>query len=165
MIAETDSFRNVGPFKYYSMNQIPNFVLASPILLISCCGIHHYLAAFSFSHPRKGTGYLQTDILDFVLHWLFLVSVSLVVMHVQVSTRFIASQCPPLYWFSAFKLQTHPRLIFWYFVGYFVVGTVLFTNFYPWTWPFQRDLSRKLEPSNERINECSLFKVTKKWSS
>lgn len=54
----------------------------------------------------------------------------------QVSTRFL-SACPPLYWYAA-RLDGSPavgvrRAVWAFFLGYTVLGVLLFPNFYPWT--------------------------------
>jgi len=120
---------NVGPFNYYTFQQLPNFILASPALFLSVTGIYDYVKGWG----REGSVYHSAAIAPHVLHWLFVVLVCFVVLHIQVSTRFIASQCAPFYWFAASKLPVYPRAIVCYFLGYYVLGAVLFTNFYPWT--------------------------------
>ena len=78
-------------------------------------------------------------LLAFVLHLLFLALTGLLIMHVQVSTRFLFSQSPLLYWFIA-DVFSNPRTnpivraaLFLYHAVFIVVGTALFTNFLPWT--------------------------------
>jgi len=96
--------------------------------------------------------------LPFVCHWLALVAVGLLVMHVQVVTRFVCA-CPALYWYMAAlwlrgggesassfgpSASSWLQSILWllpgvrvlllaYCVGYTLTGTLLFTNFYNWT--------------------------------
>eukprot|EP00976_Prorocentrum_cordatum_P117412 1196304-Prorocentrum_minimum.AAC.10 len=81
-------------------------------------------------------GYFRADVLVYVFQWAAMVLVATFVMNVQVATRFLASGCPPLYWYAAHLCHTQPfagRAIWAYFLGYLVVGTMLFVNFYPWT--------------------------------
>ncbi|XP_031498828.1 uncharacterized protein LOC116263285 [Nymphaea colorata] len=76
-------------------------------------------------------------VLPFVLHLAFLVAVAFFVMHVQVATRFLSSS-PPIYWFvshlsvSGASLRWS-RFIWVYFTSYILLGSLLFSNFYPFT--------------------------------
>ncbi|GJP62318.1 hypothetical protein CLOP_g19398, partial [Closterium sp. NIES-67] len=101
------------------------------------------------------TGFYSAAALPFLLQLLFTTAVATLVMHVQVATRFLSSS-PPLYWFLAHLLttattkQSQPgRLSLvkgsqrWGFfisrawigasLGYAMIGSLLFINFYPFT--------------------------------
>ncbi|CAG9566190.1 unnamed protein product [Danaus chrysippus] len=125
----------------------------------------------------------------YIVHVLFLSIFCLVFVHIQVTTRLLASASPVLYWICSSKINVGPtptsdqntinehfrrigigkripshhlsianlegvdnmyskwktfivsrkmpdfqsRFIQCYFLGYLVIGTVLFSNFYPWT--------------------------------
>ncbi|CAL9148506.1 uncharacterized protein LOC103991056 [Musa acuminata AAA Group] len=78
-------------------------------------------------------------LLPFILHLAFMTFTSLFVMHVQVSTRFLSAS-PPLYWFASHLLiSTNTTSIRWgylicvYFASYVLLGSLLFSNFYPFT--------------------------------
>lgn len=89
----------------------------------------------SLEKPR----YLSTFIVPCTLHLLFMAATAFFVMHVQVSTRFL-SACPPLYWFASHLLispGTGKRwgyMIWTYSTAYILLGSLLFSNFYPFTW-------------------------------
>lgn len=77
-------------------------------------------------------------IVPVVLHLAFLTATAFFVMYVQVSTRFLSAS-PPLYWFASY-LMVFPgigkRLGYWiwtYSTAYIVLGSLLFSNFYPFT--------------------------------
>ncbi|KAJ6805440.1 GPI mannosyltransferase 2 isoform X1 [Iris pallida] len=96
-------------------------------------------------NPRRGVtydlsqGYHSVFVLPFVLHLAFMTFTAFFVMHVQVSTRFLSAS-PPIYWFASYLLVspslTSRRisyLICVYFIAYILLGTLLFSNFYPFT--------------------------------
>ena len=140
-----DRYWNVGLFRYYQVHQIPNFILASPTLILCCSGIAIF--AYSWWSPRqRWSSYYVPEAIPFVLHWAFLTATSFAILHIQVVTRFM-SATPPLYWFMAALVlsQKGPRSTLWFHqpllsfsvvafsLAYLVVGSVLHTNFYPWT--------------------------------
>ena len=58
----------------------------------------------------------------------------------QVSTRFLSAS-PPIYWFASYTMLSPDRnlakwgyLISAYFIAYILLGSLLFANFYPFTW-------------------------------
>ncbi|CAI5461302.1 unnamed protein product [Closterium sp. Yama58-4] len=100
-------------------------------------------------------GFFSAAALPFLLQLLFMTAVATLVMHVQVATRFLSSS-PPLYWFLAHLLTSantkysksaRPSSEYadqrWELfmvrawigasVGYAVIGSLLFINFYPFT--------------------------------
>lgn len=182
----------VGFLRYFQLKQLPNFLLASPILCLAICTVVHYVklrpeiflslgfhASFG-TDPRSSADYLsekssinvQRDhtvrhrkqkimkddpvavpvendslnkpgyssfiVLPFVLHLGFMAATAFFVMHVQVATRFLSAN-PPLYWFAS-CLMLSPAigmrwgyLIWAYSVAYILLGSLLFSNFYPFT--------------------------------
>lgn len=82
--------------------------------------------------------YLTLTLLPFVLHLGFMAGVAFLVMHVQVATRFLSAN-PPLYWFASSlpALSKYGKrwgyLIWAYCAAYILLGTLLFSNFYPFT--------------------------------
>ncbi|XP_034686988.1 GPI mannosyltransferase 2 [Vitis riparia] len=83
-------------------------------------------------------GYLSAFVLPFVLHLGFMAATAFFVMHVQVSTRFLSAS-PPLYWFASYLMVSRGAgrrwgyLIWAYSAAYILLGSLLFSNFYPFT--------------------------------
>ncbi|GAX77840.1 hypothetical protein CEUSTIGMA_g5282.t1 [Chlamydomonas eustigma] len=196
-----EHYWGIGWFKYWRLEQAPNFLLASPALMLTWCGVWSYLSAnprhlltggfqktsaslrnfttTSQALPKSQKGHtpIGEDLgassmpeaiglagepggfhgLRVAVHiypWAFMSILSLLVMHVQVSTRFL-SCCPALYWFLAHLLtkaetdQSSVRHnnakgrgmrggilktgIWGVSLIYIALGTLLFPNFYPWT--------------------------------
>ncbi|VFQ69908.1 unnamed protein product [Cuscuta campestris] len=82
-----------------------------------------------------------------VLHLGFMTATAFLVMHVQVATRFLSAS-PPLYWFSSYVMMSASSsskrniaqrgfgcgyCIWVYCWAYIFLGTLLFSNFYPFT--------------------------------
>ena len=163
------AYWNVGPFRYWEVKQIPNFVLAAPVMLATAaaarravqleyvrrlpalvwaampplCGSQRAAGAasdsawFRAAPAEAAEAWWCWAALPYYMQWCALAGIALISMHVQVSTRFIASSCPALYWALA-AWWTHGtsgtrRAIAAWCIGYAVVGTALFTTFYPWT--------------------------------
>lgn len=135
---------NVGFLRYYELKQLPNFLLAAPAVAVAGaaarCGLRTACA-------RKGSFVLAVlgmsdgpapRVLDtravFLWHCTALAVVGVLAMHVQVCTRFLFAASPVMYWtVAAAKGSWLRRIVVVYFVGYFVVGAILFSTFYPWT--------------------------------
>ena len=138
--------RNNGLFRYWTLKQMPNFLLASPILLFSIAGIARYSSAnwkamltagLSRTNRTSKRGYLNANVQCFVYYWLICVLLLVLYAHVQIATRFL-SACPALYWYAALQCEgkhalANARVLLLYSLSYNVIGTCLFVNFYPWT--------------------------------
>ncbi|KAJ4978744.1 hypothetical protein NE237_009524 [Protea cynaroides] len=87
--------------------------------------------------PEK-TGYFSILVLPFVLHLGFMAATAFFVMHVQVATRFLSAS-PVLYWFASYVMVSPGTSRRWgYFIwaysaAYILIGSLLFSNFYPFT--------------------------------
>nr|XP_007157779.1 hypothetical protein PHAVU_002G098000g [Phaseolus vulgaris]ESW29773.1 hypothetical protein PHAVU_002G098000g [Phaseolus vulgaris] len=83
-------------------------------------------------------GYLSASVLPFLLHLGFMACTAFFVMHVQVATRFLSAS-PPLYWFAAYIMAYPTKYYRWgyviwaYSITYIFLGSLLFSNFYPFT--------------------------------
>lgn len=152
------NYWNVGVFNYWELKQLPNFLIATPMIILCAVAIGRYLtygnnlkSTFTLnllpgsdsSSQRVADPYFNVDVSSYILHWMFLLIFGILVMYIQVLNRFLSSQCAPLYWFAASallhetrggtKMSLLPKLITGYFIVYCLIGTILFTSFYPWT--------------------------------
>lgn len=127
---------NQGFLKYFQLKQIPNFILAAPVFVASFSGAVTYWLVNFKSKNRPTSGYFSKECIPFVGYVFAITLIAFFCMHVQVATRFIASSSPAIYWWLAYISQKSPKLkviITSYFMLYFVLGSIMFTNFYPWT--------------------------------
>lgn len=143
-------YRNVGPWKYYNLSQIPNFLIAAPTLIvcISLCIIYcrfDWIRCMTLGLKKSKTNRLksrETDIpfmmqdiiLPHVFLMLFMISYALILVHVQIVARLFSFQ-PFLYWSLAHLFINGSNAIrhgiIYCVLGFVVVGTPLFMNFYP----------------------------------
>lgn len=145
---------NVGFLKYYEFKQIPNFALATPILSMIIYHAIVYLLnnrniIICLGFTRRTRNIQDVNQFVYVVHAFALSIFCVFFVHIQVSTRMLTSSSPYIYWICAqyFHNESHSnswraflqpktliaKLIKAWFLGYFVIGTVLFSNFLPWT--------------------------------
>ncbi|XP_069693057.1 GPI mannosyltransferase 2 [Periplaneta americana] len=121
-----DHYWNVGFLRYYHWKQIPNFLLAIPIIWIIL--VHAY--RFVKQHPnqcrllglwedpsrtddpkviekmrikmKQNEIKYAPEMLVYIVHVVFLTIFCTLCIHVQVTTRMVASASPVLYWFIAY---------------------------------------------------------------
>ena len=111
------------------MKQIPNFVLYAPMFILVVYGTISYFAG-------RLRVVLTRKALVYVVHAAVLAVFVLLCMHVQVGTRFLSAYSPVVFWYAAylsFSSKASASFVYSYFASFFIVGTLLFTNFYPWT--------------------------------
>jgi phosphatidylinositol glycan class V len=126
-----DHYWNVGFLRYYHWKQIPNFMLAMPVIWIIL--IHAYRFVKQHPHVCYTLGLLEDDsytdpkvteklkvqmkqnnikfapgMFVYVVHVVFLTVFCAVCAHVQVTTRIITSASPVLYWFTAYHFIKMP---------------------------------------------------------
>lgn len=135
----------VGFLKYYQIKQIPNFILALPILTFVLWHCLKYLRHFHKNIiPKHTLVHLVKEYksLPFILHALALTLFCIFFVHIQISTRLLCSATPCVYWFASdympksldkLELRSKAGLIFLWFASYVLVGTTMFSNNLPWT--------------------------------
>ncbi|VEL14254.1 unnamed protein product [Protopolystoma xenopodis] len=110
------SIWDVGPFRYFTLKQIPNFVLACPVILL---GISAAVAFYKRAPKAYRTlGVISESpsdrrLVPHVFHLLFLCVYGFTHIHVQVLTRMIFSSCPLIYWYGARLLDQEPKVTLW----------------------------------------------------
>lgn len=162
-----EHYWNVGFLRYYELKQIPNFLLALPIVFIILVNSLKYFRRNQAYCLRLGIFNLKPSILRattiadqnqfvFIVHAVAMTIFCVFFIHVQVTTRILSSSNPMLYFFCANffltsfdqhkkkddhevnmfdikRLSLLQKIVIYYFLGYYAVGTVLFSNFLPWT--------------------------------
>ncbi|OBZ89106.1 GPI mannosyltransferase 2 [Choanephora cucurbitarum] len=139
-----------GFLSYYELKQIPNFLLAAPIIMISILGLkayiqHDYIRFLTLGALQQKTKlgkdtFFSSSLLAHMYLWLFLLLFVTTSMHVQVIIRFFTS-LPPLYWYighiwiKGFGPENSStriaNMILGYFVFYGLSGIVLYSAFLP----------------------------------
>lgn len=83
-------------------------------------------------------GFFSSLMIPFILQLGFMVAVASFVMHVEVATRFLSVN-PLIYWYTAYVMGSSPNgfklgYVLWaVFLSYLFFGSLLFSNFYPFT--------------------------------
>ncbi|XP_076646957.1 phosphatidylinositol glycan anchor biosynthesis class V [Halictus rubicundus] len=117
-----NKYWNVGFLKYYAVKQIPNFILAVPILYIMITCIKEYIVEHSkyfctlgFIERINDTAEVvkvkkyPAEMLVFIVHGLFMTIFCIFFVHIQVSTRLLCSASPLIYWYCASTISCTPH--------------------------------------------------------
>ncbi|KAH9939650.1 glycosyltransferase family 76 protein [Epithele typhae] len=137
----------VGFLRYWTPQQIPNFLLGAPPLALLFAFTGHYLrqslvprtlASFRPSSPgghseAQRSPFLHASLAPHALHAFTLSLILLFASHTQIVLRFAAAM-PITYWAAAWLLVEWPRLGQWWVgwsVVYGAVSCVLWANFLP----------------------------------
>ncbi|KAG8588696.1 hypothetical protein GDO81_006065 [Engystomops pustulosus] len=101
---------DVGLFRYFKLQQLPNFLLASPVMILSICTILEYTSSnlelcrtlgLWKVQSKYTNGFYGPHVFVYVAHLAALTGFGFLCMHVQVLTRLLFSSCPVLYWFCS----------------------------------------------------------------
>ncbi|CAF0926575.1 unnamed protein product [Adineta steineri] len=115
------TYWNVGFLKYYTIKQIPNFLLALPVFLLIGNFVKSWFLSIRKDLWKRKFNYLflnkndekQTiwfitkDFFPHIIYMLFLSLFALFVMHIQVATRFLFSSGPFLYFICADRIKQY----------------------------------------------------------
>ncbi|XP_022094088.1 GPI mannosyltransferase 2-like [Acanthaster planci] len=113
---------NVGFLKYYELKQLPNFLLALPMVVLCVDAVATYcrkrwqyvrvlglletpqvqLEYRRSVQGRPWLGVFSNKSFVYIVHLAALLLFGISSMHVQVVTRFIASSCPVVFWYAAY---------------------------------------------------------------
>ncbi|KAK2946464.1 putative GPI mannosyltransferase 2 [Blattamonas nauphoetae] len=146
------AYWSVGPFRYFTLKQLPRHFMALPISLITVCAVVSYTKHwYDLSKQKKsekesrknGQTYFSFAAWPFVLHLAILFLVSYPIINIEVMTRFL-NACPPIFWFVASILEGWMNsqgtkrtwlvyLLLFFFIGFAISGAILFPMFMPWT--------------------------------
>uniref|UniRef100_A0A7S2RMR2 GPI mannosyltransferase 2 n=1 Tax=Mucochytrium quahogii TaxID=96639 RepID=A0A7S2RMR2_9STRA len=122
---------NNGFLNFWEVKQIPNFLLAAPMVYLCSVCILTYVGGVTSSYT-VGHYSRNLKVLPYVLHLFALLVLGVFFMHVHVITRFV-SACPCIYWYAAISLSTGKETwILTYFPAYVLLGASMFSCYYPW---------------------------------
>ncbi|XP_064635508.1 GPI mannosyltransferase 2-like [Lineus longissimus] len=114
----------VGFLSYYTVNNIPNFLLALPIVILCSCAVMEYymrnkkyvltLGLYAElkepSNQKKDEdatdtenelGFYSHRCFIYIAHLAALMLFGVTVAHIQIITRMLCSSCPVIYWYAA----------------------------------------------------------------
>lgn len=126
---------------YWEWKQLPNFLLAAPMVLFCIHSIYRY---FKTDFTRvitvlkvtavKPSEQLDSNplVLSFLAYWGGFCLICVCVANVQIVTRLCASS-PAFYWYSVDLLEKKMKWLMLVYIAYNLAGLVLFSNFLPWT--------------------------------
>lgn len=123
---------DVGFLRYWTFQQLPNFIIAAPPLMLLFTFGTHYLSHF-LSKEKEISSFLVPTLLPHVLHALVLCTILLFASHTQIILRLAASM-PLTYWAAAWLIMEHPKYGRWWVRWSMVWGTisvVLWSTFLP----------------------------------
>lgn len=129
-----------GFLAYYKVKNIPNFAIGLPIVALSFAAVGDYIRHIPvdivYSLGTRPTnpvrGYYNDALFVHIVYLAVLAVFGLFFMYIQCTTRFICASSPVVFWYAA---QSHARTapIVVYSLAFTSIGSVLFSNFYPWT--------------------------------
>lgn len=138
-----EHYWNNGFLRYWTAQQIPNFILAAPIIFVSIAALYYYISmnripfftlGFGKDTSKLTSEYAALKLLPYVYLTLFLLLYVVLFSHVQIILRFFTS-VPLLYWFLGHmmnkKVQGMARFYIYYTVIYSCIGAALFGVFLP----------------------------------
>ncbi|XP_078094171.1 palmitoyltransferase ZDHHC18-A isoform X2 [Mustelus asterias] len=116
-----DTYWNVGFLRYYQLCQLPNFLLAFPIVVLGVWAAWQFVRADPWYCLQLGlakrklkeeterdnkplSSFYGHQVFVYIVHASALLAFGICFMHIQVVTRFLASSSPILYWFAAHLL-------------------------------------------------------------
>jgi phosphatidylinositol glycan class V len=130
-----------GFLAYYKVKNIPNFAIGLPIIALSFAAVADYMRrAPARAIASLGTAEARDPLSSYhsaavFVHIVYLAALSLFglcFMYIQCTTRFICASSPAVFWYTA-RTPGRTAAMVTYSLAFTAIGSVLFSNFYPWT--------------------------------
>lgn len=138
-----DHYWNVGFLRYFVAGNIPNFLLAAPVVILSLFCIVEYIGhdpmrmvylmnTIDDGEGRKKTLFLSEQrLLPHIVLLSFMLAYSLLFVHVQIITR-IFTFMPVIPWYLAHLLMRgRSKWAVYVFTAYGLLSSTLFSAYYP----------------------------------
>lgn len=132
------AYWDVGLGRYWTTAQVPNFVLATPVLGLgawACVRLAHSWRRVWTDTWRPWHSAGHACELAYIYYTAAVLALLLFVSHVQIALRFATPGGLPLLWWGAALLRDeHPRMgrvFLGYLLWYSLAATVLYAGFYP----------------------------------
>ena len=133
------TYWNVGFLRYWTLSQLPNFLLAAPnLLVIISFSFYHLKGPWLGSSKRKGESQLDrafqnATITPHAMHAIIFSSILIFASHTQIILR-LAPSMPFVYWAAAWLLCEHPvlgRLWITWSVLWSIMSVICWATFLP----------------------------------
>ena len=126
------AYWDVGFLRYWTVAQVPNFVLAMPVLAVAAYACRplvssSVLVVLAPWRARQAPG----DVYVYACHTLVLVCILLLASHVQIALRMATPGGMPLVWWACAALYERHRGVLVYLLCYSTAAIVLYAGFYP----------------------------------
>jgi phosphatidylinositol glycan class V len=126
---------NVGFLAYYDLQQLPNFLIATPMILLSMHGIYSFVKQTGLGEVLMfWRGKEEVDQQPLYYLWAFLLFFSMLYVHIQAVNR-LFSWLPPLFWTLADvyeRAAPSRQILLLTLLGiYFGPISYLISSFYP----------------------------------
>jgi phosphatidylinositol glycan class V len=109
------TYWNVGFLRYWTLSQLPNFLLAAPTLLVILTFSLHHLKGTGLGsskrkpEPRLHCAFQNATITPHAIHGIIFSFILIFASHTQIVLRLAASM-PLVYWAAAWLLSEHPAI-------------------------------------------------------
>lgn len=132
------TYWDVGFLRYWTAAQVPNFVLAAPVLVLGAYACQRLALSWRrvwVDTCRPWRSDAHECELAHVYYTAIVLVLLLFVSHVQIALRFATpGGLPALWWGAAVLVREHPRVgrvLQGYLLWYSLVAAVLYAGFYP----------------------------------
>jgi phosphatidylinositol glycan class V len=140
------AFRNVGFLRYWTVSQIPNFLLASPILYSSLRSIYDFAKPSPSGSQKEGSPLktVRNDLVGYLGLHIALAYILITSSHTQIALRTMGSN--PMFWWgltqqahefrhgskeSVVKIRRFGRMWLVWVLVWTVWSLILWAGFYP----------------------------------
>lgn len=130
------TYWNSGFLLYWTLSQLPNFIIASPTILLILAFSFHHLRNTSLTNKKNLKAqhpFGNRSLTPHVIHAIIFTCILVFASHTQIILR-VAASMPVVYWAAAWLVLEHPkfgRLWVTWSVLWGIVSTILWVAFLP----------------------------------